>query len=130
MDPSKFKLSTLSLNHTVYPAISREALQNANANKLAVVTGAGRGIMHQPILGVKNQISEPRLGIGRAIAEALAASGANVALLDLSLQNLEETKTACENLGSRVGIYECNVCDGPRVQDVFQSIRQDMGPIE
>ncbi|KAI1611219.1 3-oxoacyl-reductase [Exophiala viscosa] len=111
MDPSKFKPSTVLLNHNVYPAISRGALQNANANKLAVVTGAGRGI-------------------GRAIAEALAASGANVALLDLNLQSLEDTKNACENLGSRVGAYQCNVCDGPRVQEVFQSIRKDLGPID
>lgn len=59
----------------------------------------------------------------------MAASGANV-LLDLSLQSLEDTKKACEQLGSRVGAYECNVCDGSRVQEVFQSIRKDMGPIE
>ena len=69
-------------------------------------------------------------GIGRAIAEALAASGANVAVIDLREENLAETKVACESLGVRVMPYACDVTDGSRVKSTFDSIRKDMGPIE
>lgn len=129
MDPSKFKLSTLPLNHTVYGAISRERLMGANANKLAVITGAGRGRKHLSCREIASNLSHVP-GIGRAIAEALAASGANVAVIDLKVENLSETKAACESLGVRVMSYACDVTDGARVKSTFDSIRKDMGPIE
>lgn len=69
-------------------------------------------------------------GIGRAIAEALAASGANVAVIDLKVESLSETKAACESLGVRAMSYACDVTDGARVKSTFDSIRKDMGPIE
>lgn len=69
-------------------------------------------------------------GIGRAIAEALATSGADVALIDLSVSNLEETHATCANFGVRVGKYACDVTDGVRVKAVFESIKQDLGFVE
>ena len=44
-DPTKFGISTLPLNHEPYGAILPERLAGANKGKLAVVTGAGRGML-------------------------------------------------------------------------------------
>lgn len=48
MDPAEFGISTLPLYHDPYPAISSEALANANVGKVAVVTGAARGDSTHP----------------------------------------------------------------------------------
>src|SRR3954447_5795877 len=58
----------------------------------AVVTGAGRGI-------------------GKAIALALAESGADVALLDRTVAELAETHSAVEALGRRALAVAADVSD-------------------
>jgi NAD(P)-dependent dehydrogenase (short-subunit alcohol dehydrogenase family) len=111
MDPAEFGISTLPLQHSPYPAISAETLSGANKGKVAVVTGAGRGI-------------------GAAIAESLAKSGADVAILDLTVENLAETKAACKNHVLKVQPYACDVSDEATVRDVFEAIEKELGPIE
>lgn len=69
-------------------------------------------------------------GIGKAIAEALAKTGANVALLDLDLGRLIDTKTECERIGVKAVAYASDVTDHSRCQEVFAQIKQDLGPIE
>jgi D-arabinose 1-dehydrogenase-like Zn-dependent alcohol dehydrogenase len=86
MDPAQFGYSTLPLQHAPYDTISPTTLKNANAGKVALITGAGQGI-------------------GAAISEALAKSGAHVAILDLSLSNLSNTKAACETHNIRVAPF-------------------------
>lgn len=44
-DPSRFGISTLPLQHEPYGPILPIGLVGANEGKIAVVTGAGRGIM-------------------------------------------------------------------------------------
>jgi len=111
-DPTKFGISTLPLNHEPYGVILPERLAGANKGKLAVVTGAGRGI-------------------GRAIAIALANSGANLALLDLLVEELEETKLACEKYaGVRAEVFKCDITNIETVRETFAAINQILGPVD
>ncbi|KAJ4365031.1 hypothetical protein N0V83_008647 [Neocucurbitaria cava] len=111
MDPAQFGLSTLSLQHAPYGPISVEKLQGANAGKVALITGAGQGI-------------------GAAISESLAKSGANVAILDLKLGNLENTKKACLSQNVKVEAFECDVTDDAKVKEVFDQVEKQLGPID
>ncbi|KAJ9609564.1 hypothetical protein H2200_005891 [Cladophialophora chaetospira] len=111
-NPTKFGISTLPLNHEPYGPILPERLAGANKGKLAVVTGAGRGI-------------------GRAIAIALANSGANLALLDLLAEELEETKVACEKYpGIRAEVFKCDITNVETVRETFAAINQTLGDVD
>ncbi|KAF2258326.1 NAD(P)-binding protein [Lojkania enalia] len=110
MDPLEFGTSTLPLQHAPYDAISASTLAGTNKCKVAVVTGAARGI-------------------GSAIAISLAKSGADVAILDLSADALQETKGKCEREGVKVGVYACDVADEQGVIETFDKIERELGPI-
>jgi hypothetical protein len=45
MDPAKFGISTIPLNHTYYGPVNPESLAGKNSGKIAVVTGASRGAL-------------------------------------------------------------------------------------
>ena len=112
MDSAEFGISTLPLQHAPYDLISRSALAGANAGKVALIRGAQRGI-------------------GAAIAESLAASGADVALLDIAGdEGLAATRKACEALGVKVATYACDVADEEMVRDVVGRVERDIGPVE
>ena len=84
---------------------------NGNGNftgKVAFVTGAGGGI-------------------GRATALAFAREGANVAVTDVSEQNLQETARLIEELGGRaLGIK----CDVTRAEDVKSALDRTIETFE
>lgn len=111
MDASKFGISSIPLNHEPYGPIKPEALKGANKGKVAVVTGAGRGI-------------------GRAISENLANSGATLAIIDLLAEPLSETKVICDKYGVKVNTYTCDVTDISRLRSVLDELVKDLGPIE
>jgi len=111
MDPVRFGISTIPLNHEPYGPIKPENLVGANKGKVAVVTGAARGI-------------------GRAISEHLANSGASLTILDRLVEGLEETKALCEKYSVKVTTYACDVTDVARVRAVLEEIEQDLGPID
>ena len=72
--------------------------------RTAIVTGAARGI-------------------GRAIAEKLAAAGADLALCDLKTEWLEETAEAVRGQGRRAELYAADVSDPASVQAAVTAIQ-------
>ncbi|KAH2253185.1 hypothetical protein KXW72_003486 [Aspergillus fumigatus] len=86
----------------------------SNRGKTAVVTGAGRGI-------------------GRAIAIALANTGATLALIDVDVEALEPTKAAARNVQDRqshVETYGLDITDPGAVQSTFKSIAATLGRVD
>ncbi len=79
--------------------------------KVALVTGAGRGI-------------------GRAIALALAANGANVAVNFLSRQaEADEVRSQIEGLGQRSITVGADVSLGAEVSNMVDVVQKQLGPI-
>ena len=76
--------------------------------KVALVTGASRGI-------------------GQGIAIALAKAGADIALADITIEVLEETKKLVENEGVKVKTYQVDVTDFDTVRTAVQSVAADFG---
>lgn len=79
--------------------------------KTAIVTGAARGI-------------------GQAIAARLAAEGADLALVDLQTDWLEETAGAVRNQGRRAGCYAADVSSREGVDAAVQAIKNDFQRID
>ena len=80
--------------------------------KVALVTGAGRGI-------------------GKAIAMRFAQEGANVAFTDLAVNEaVEETVKELEALGVKVKAYASNAANFDETHDVVKQIVEDFGRID
>lgn len=80
-------------------------------NKIALVTGAARGI-------------------GQAIALQLASDGADLALCDVKVEWLEETANKVKALGRRVETYAMNVADGAAVGEAVNKVIADFSRID
>lgn len=110
MDPAQFGYSTLPLNHAPYGPLLPKALEGSNAGKVVLVTGAGQGI-------------------GAAIAESFAKSGANIAILDLHADKLIQTKKACSAFGAKVEAFGCDVTDAEGIKEIVAQVERQLGPI-
>jgi 3-oxoacyl-[acyl-carrier protein] reductase len=73
------------------------------SGKTALVTGAARGL-------------------GRCIAQSLAAAGAKVACIDLNVESLAETVAAIRAAGGEALPLACNVTDSARVGEVVDEV--------
>ena len=111
MDPAQFGISTLPMQHAPYGPILPESLEGSNKGKVALITGAGQGI-------------------GAAISEALAKSGASIAILDINVDRLEQTKKTCSAFGGKVETFGCDVRDQERVTEVLAKVVDQLGPID
>jgi len=79
--------------------------------KVGVVTGAGRGI-------------------GYAIASVLAEAGAQVALIDVNPQLLEQASSTLTEAGGKVRSSICDVSDSSQVDRTIQEILGSWGRID
>lgn len=90
-----------------------EQVQKKLAGKTALITGGSRGI-------------------GRAIAAALAAQGADIAVVCSG--NGEAAKETCDELSSRYGVqagyYLCDVSDFAKAKETVEQVRKDFGCIQ
>lgn len=80
-------------------------------NKIALVTGAARGI-------------------GQAIALQLAADGADLALCDVKAEWLEDTAAKVKALGRRAEGYAMDVANGAAVGEAVAKVLADFGCID
>jgi 3-oxoacyl-[acyl-carrier protein] reductase len=69
-------------------------------------------------------------GLGASIASGIAAQGVNLALVDLSVDSLERTQQACEELGVTTKRYAANVADEKQVVSLFQQAVADFGRMD
>lgn len=80
-------------------------------NKVIAITGAGQGL-------------------GRAMAVYLANRGANIAIIDLNPEQMEETLAQVKATGRQGAIFPCNVADERQVEETFSAIPQQMGSLD
>ena len=69
-------------------------------------------------------------GIGRALSQVFAGRGANVALLDMSDDDLAKTQAFCSESGIVARSYRCNVAKESEVTATFAQIAQDFGRLD
>jgi len=80
-------------------------------HKVVAITGAGRGI-------------------GRAIALHFASRGAQLALIDLNMADLEETRVQCTAQSTPARVYRANVAQEADVVDVMGRIAAQFGRLD
>ena len=68
-------------------------------------------------------------GLGRAMAEYLAAKGAKLALVDLNQEKLDEAVAACKAAGTEARSYLCNVANEEQVTHMVAQVAEDFGAI-
>ena len=68
-------------------------------------------------------------GIGRAIATALAANGANVAIVDREIEAARATAAELSQTGARVEAWQADVGEKDQVESVVAQISERLGPI-
>ncbi|MBL4834605.1 MAG: SDR family oxidoreductase [Pseudomonas sp.] len=68
-------------------------------------------------------------GLGRSMAEYLAAQGARLALVDLNQERLDEAVQACKQAGSDARSYICNVAEETQVEEMVNQVAADFGAI-
>jgi len=68
------------------------------------------------------------MGIGRAIAESLAANGAAVAIVDLAASEAEATATSLRAAGRQAAAFAGDVADAGRMTEIAAQVAKRFGP--
>lgn len=84
---------------------------SALENKVAIVTGGGQGI-------------------GAAVARAYAAQGANVAVVDWSLETAEQVAQSIRSMGGQATALRCDVSDRTAVDAMVAATQDRLGPVD
>lgn len=69
-------------------------------------------------------------GLGLAMAEAFAAQGAKLALVDLNEERLQEAVAKCEALGGQARSYKINIANEAEVEQLFNQVVTDLGGLD
>ena len=69
-------------------------------------------------------------GLGRAMALEFASRGGNLALIDLSAADLEESRRLCAEQGVSARVYTCNVTSEEQVTATMNAIASDFGSLD
>jgi 3-oxoacyl-[acyl-carrier protein] reductase len=69
-------------------------------------------------------------GLGQKMAETVAHQGANLALVDLDQEKLQDTVCLCMKAGGKAKGYAANVTDEAAVVNLFESVRRDFGHVD
>lgn len=80
--------------------------------------------------GKKILVTGAGSGLGKATALLLAAEGAELALLGRTPQQLEETRTAIEDLGGAALALIADIADQQEMQAAFSSIEKRFGTLD
>jgi 3-oxoacyl-[acyl-carrier protein] reductase len=81
------------------------------SGKTILVTGAGRGI-------------------GRSLALHFAGKGANLALLDTNIEDLEESRLRCADLGVVARSYGADAANEDQVVDALDQVKTEFGRLD
>jgi 3-oxoacyl-[acyl-carrier protein] reductase len=80
-------------------------------NRIALITGAGRGI-------------------GRAIAECFAVEGCDVALMARSADELQTVAERIRGMGRRALVLPCDVRQEDRIKECVAVVHTELGPVD
>src|SRR5512141_890428 len=80
--------------------------------------------------GKRTLITGGAAGIGRMIAERLVPEGAELVLVDLNEQTLNQALEAVQTMGAEVAGYCLDVTDTEAIPRLRDRVHQDLGPID
>jgi all-trans-retinol dehydrogenase (NAD+) len=69
-------------------------------------------------------------GIGRLLAERLAAEGARLALWDVDAAGLAAVEQACADAPGTVTTYRCDLTDRAQIYAAAEKVHADLGPVD
>ena len=75
-------------------------------------------------------ITGAAMGLGKILAERFAMDGANLGLVDMNREALEETAQGITDHGVKVGYYLCDVSDRQAVYAMAGKVHEELGPVD
>lgn len=92
--------------------------------------GYNRSRLRDRLAGKSVLITGASYGIGRALAERLAETGAHLLLLARSAEKLEEVKRAVEVRGGRADLFLCDLRESDQVERLANEIVERVGGVD